>query len=608
MTTNIEYVITPSKPNAHLFSIQCTIREPDPNGQIVWLPAWIPGSYMIRDFAKNIVTVCATSANRQLKVSKLDKQTWQCEACAGPLQIEYTVYAWDLSVRSAHLDTTHAFFNGSSVFLAVKGREDSPVEVQINLPSGNEYQQWRVATTLTRKPGTTLFAAGRFLASNYEELIDHPVEMGTFTDAEFTVAGIPHHIVITGKHNADMSRMAQDVQKICQTHVDMFGGLPEMQRYVFMLTVLDNGYGGLEHRSSTALICSRTDLPTSEMQKPSEKYMTLLGLFSHEYFHTWNIKQIKPEVFIPYQLQQESYTTLLWAFEGITSYYDDLGLIRSGVINENEYFEILGKNITRVLRTGGRFKQSLTESSFEAWTKFYKQDENAPNAIVSYYAKGALFAMCLDLEIRKRSNGTCSLDHVMQHLWREFGQKNIGLRDETIPDVIRSTTSIDLDDFFTQYLSTTIDLPLADLLSYMGVKLKLRPSASLDDAGGTPPKTNDTVKYFNLGAKFIQDNLGARVQFVYDDGCIQNAGISAGDIIVAINNLKANKDNIYTLLQAFNANDTVLCHVFRRDELMAFHITLGNAVEDACYFDIDDQVEKSGLRHAWLKTSTNTIH
>ncbi len=608
MITNIEYVITPSKPNAHLFSIQCTIREPDPNGQIVWLPAWIPGSYMIRDFAKNIVTMGATSANRPLKINKLDKQTWQCEACAGPLKIEYTVYAWDLSVRSAHLDTTHAFFNGSSVFLAVNGHEESPVEVQINLPSGNEYRQWRVATTLTRKTGTPLFAAGRYLAANYEELIDHPVEMGTFTDSEFSVAGIPHHIVITGKHNTDMSRLARDVQKVCQTHVDLFGGLPEMQRYVFMLTVLDNGYGGLEHRSSTALICSRTDLPAADMQKPSEKYMTLLGLFSHEYFHTWNIKQIKPEAFIPYRLQQESYTTLLWAFEGITSYYDDLGLIRSGVISENDYFEILGKNITRVLRTGGRFRQSLTESSFDAWTKFYKQDENAPNAIVSYYAKGALFAMCLDLEIRKRSNGACSLDHVMQHLWREFGQKNIGLQDETIPDVIRTITSIDLDDFFTQYLSTTIDLPLADLLSHMGVRLKLRPSASLDDAGGTPPKVNDTAKYFNMGAKFFPDNLGARVQFVYDDGCIQNAGISAGDVILAINNLKANKDNIYTLLQAFNANDTVLCHVFRRDELMTFQITLGNAIEDACYFEIDDQAQKSGLRHVWLKRGTNTSH
>lgn len=329
MAHQIEYVITPTNPQAHLYTITCTISQPDPEGQVVWLPAWIPGSYMIRDFTRNIVTLAARADGKDVAIEKLDKQSWKCPASNGPLTLEYSVYAWDMSVRSAHLDTTHGFFNGSSVFLAVEGQEDQPVSVQIRLPEGEAYQDWRVATSLSRD-GAALFSAGRYQAANYEELIDHPVEMGHFDETVFEVHGIPHHIVITGRHFTDMGRLANDVQRICTTHVDMFGELPPMERYVFLLTVIDAGYGGLEHRSSTALICCRDDLPMRHMDKPTEKYITLLGLFSHEYFHTWNIKRIKPKVFIPYQLKQESYTRQLWAFEGITSYYDDLGLIRSG--------------------------------------------------------------------------------------------------------------------------------------------------------------------------------------------------------------------------------------------------------------------------------------
>jgi len=604
MAIKIEYSIIPLRPQAHIYSIQCKILEPDQAGQVIWLPAWIPGSYMIRDFARNIVSINAKSGNHELKLSKLDKQTWRCEPCDGPVTVDYTVYAWDLSVRTAHLDTTHAFFNGSSVFVAVKGQEQNPVSVQIHLPEGDAYRHWRVATTLTRDTGTPLFAAGRYMAEDYEALIDHPVEMGAFTETSFSVAGIPHHIVITGRHSTDVQRLTNDVQKICQTHTELFGQLPEMERYIFLLTVLDNGYGGLEHRSSTALICSRGDLPVKGMSTPGEKYITLLGLFSHEYFHTWNIKQIKPAVFMPYQLTEESYTTLLWAFEGITSYYDDLGLVRSGVISEKDYLETLGKNITRVLRAGGRLKQSLTESSFDAWTKFYKQDENAPNAIVSYYAKGALFALCLDLEIRQRSKSEKSLDDVMRILWHQYGKKLIGIQDDTITTIINKELGITIDDFFAQYLSTTTDLPLGSLLGYTGINLKCRQSTSLDDAGGTPSKQDDSTRYFNLGAKFIADNLGARVQFVYDNGAIQNAGIAVGDVIIAIDNLKATRDNINTLLQSYSEGEPVPCHAFRRDELMTFRLQPGPAITDAYYLEVADSTQPNDIRTKWLSNKS----
>ncbi|MGD8927124.1 MAG: peptidase M61, partial [Thioalkalispiraceae bacterium] len=416
----LHYEIIPLKPEAHIFQVILKIDEPDPHGQILWLPAWIPGSYMIRDFAKNIISISAACKKKSIVIQKQDKQTWLCQPCDGPLTVTYSIYAWDMSVRTAHLDTTHAFFNGSSVFLAVKGQEDLSHSVNIKLPRGKHYSSWRVATTLPRRD-TELFSPGSYHAQNYEELIDHPVEIGAFIELNFDLENITHHIVITGKQHADLERLRSDVKSICRTHIKMFGELPDIKEYMFLLTVVGNGYGGLEHRSSSALICNRKDLPAKHMTQPSDDYINLLGLFSHEYFHTWNVKRIKPASFIPYSLTHESYTELLWAFEGITSYYDELALIRSQTIEEKNYLELLGKNITRVLRTSGRQKQTLIESSFDAWTKFYKQDENAPNAIVSYYVKGGLFALALDLKIRELTDYRKSLDDVIRSLWSDYG-------------------------------------------------------------------------------------------------------------------------------------------------------------------------------------------
>ncbi len=599
---NIQYTITPSSPEAHLYEVVCSIQKPDPGGQIVYLPAWIPGSYMIRDFAKNITEISATSNNQPISLSKQDKQTWLCDKTSSPIEITYKVYAWDLSVRTAHLDTTHAFFNGSSVFLAVKDQENDPVQVTINLPNDKNYKDWQVATTLTREQ-TKLFSAGNYSAENYEALIDHPVEMGCFDNIDFKVNGIPHHIIITGVHTSDLTRLATDVEKICQTHVNMFGELPEMERYIFLLTIVGSGYGGLEHRSSTALICNRKDLPIKGVQKLNDDYVNLLGLFSHEYFHTWNIKRIKPEEFIPYQLQNETYTELLWAFEGITSYYDELGLVRSKTIDEKTYLELLGKNITRVMRGSGRHKQTLLESSYDAWTKFYQQDENAPNAIVSYYVKGALFAMCLDLKIRAVSKHKNSLDDVMRELWLSYGNKGIGINSSTIPDIIQSLTKQSFSDFFADYLDSLDDLPLGSLLEVVGLKLEKRATDNMDDTGGKPSdKENNT---FNLGVKLLSNPLGAKVQVVYDGGAIQQSGIACGDIIIAINKLKASKDNLLSLLSTYFSEDTILFDVFRRDELKTFSVKLQAPVNNTYFITLPEQTPENKTRHSWLGRSTN---
>ncbi|MES9938833.1 MAG: peptidase M61, partial [Sedimenticola sp.] len=388
MSSAISYQVKPVSPEAHLFEVTLKIAEPDQQGQMLVMPSWILGSYMIRDFAKNLVTLTAQSGGQQVAWEKQDKQSWLFAPCGGELTVTYTIYAWDLSVRSAHLDTTHGYFNGTSLFLRVVGQEQQPCDVELLPPDGDAYVGWRVATTLQENMASYL-GFGSYKAANYDELVDHPVEMGTFDYAEFDVAGVPHTIAITGRHDADMERLCSDLEVLCNSHIDMFGQLPEMDRYLFQVMAVGDGYGGLEHRSSTSLICKRTDLPKRGEEKVTKGYRQFLGLASHEYFHLWNVKRIRPEAFRTADLSKEVHTRLLWAFEGITSYYDDLSLIRTGRIEAESYLELLAQVITRVQRGSGRRKQSLSDSSFDAWTKFYKQDENAPNAIVSYYAKGA---------------------------------------------------------------------------------------------------------------------------------------------------------------------------------------------------------------------------
>ena len=390
MKNAIHYTIHPKDLAAHLLEVTLTVETPDPDGQLFALPAWIPGSYMIREFARNIVQIRAESDGRKIALRKLDKHTWQAAPCSHRLTLTYDVYAWDLSVRAAHLDQTHAFFNGTSVFLCVQGQENLPHVVDIRRPDDEACKAWRVATALPELKAKR-YGFGTYIAENYDELIDHPVEMGAFELATFKAHGVPHDIVITGHvPNLDMARLTADLKKVCEAQIALFEPKTRrapMTRYVFMALAVGEGYGGLEHRASTALICSRADLPVQGQKKMGDGYRGFLGLCSHEYFHTWNVKRIKPAVFAPYDLRAEGYTSLLWLFEGFTSYYDDLMLVRSGVIDEAEYFKLVAKTVNGVLRGSGRTKQSVAESSFDAWTKYYRQDENSPNAIVSYSPK-----------------------------------------------------------------------------------------------------------------------------------------------------------------------------------------------------------------------------
>ncbi|MBP9118509.1 MAG: M61 family metallopeptidase, partial [Methyloversatilis sp.] len=501
----VRYRITPVHPEAHLFEVEIDIAKPAAEGQRLSLPAWIPGSYMIREFARHIVRIEARDGIKAVPLVKLDKHTWQAAPCEGVLRVRYEVYAWDLSVRAAHLDTTHGFFNGSSVFLRVHGCEHTPCEVDIRPPAGRAYKEWRIATTLPEaggRNGAKRHGFGLYRAAKYDELIDHPVEMGGFALHEFKACGVPHEVAITGHHDIDAARLCEDLRRICEWQIRLFGEPAPFERYVFLVMAVGDGYGGLEHRSSTALLCSRNDLPAPGASEMSDAYRGFLGLCSHEYFHAWNIKRIKPAAFEPYDLTRENYTRLLWAFEGVTSYYDDLALVRSGVITQDDYLKLLAKTVTQVMRGGGRFKQSLADSSFDAWIKYYRQDENAPNAIVSYYAKGALVALALDLTLRSKTRGAVSLDDVMRRLWLDHGQTGVGVPEDGVRRVAEAVSGLKLKKFFSEATEGTDDLPLDDLLRAVGIDLSF-------DAANTAPV---------LGVKTANEGDNVKLTQVLDHG------------------------------------------------------------------------------------------
>jgi predicted metalloprotease with PDZ domain len=597
----IHYQIKPIHPEAHLLQVKLEITDAV-LPLVLYLPAWIRGSYMIRDFARHIVSLAVTDEQGVMDVVKLDKQTWSVNGSQkGTMRVTYRIYAWNLSVRDAHVDMTHAYFNGPAVFLAVAGRESESCEVDIQRPDGDQYANWKLAVSMP-PVGTDAQGFGLHKVEDYETLIDHPVEMSDFSEAQFEVESRLHRFVVYGRHNADIDRICCDLQKICLEEAVLFGELP-VQNYLFLLWVVGNGYGGLEHKNSTSLLISRDNLPLRGESKMTPGYRRLLTLCSHEYFHLWNVKRITPEVFRQQGTGEEVYTRQLWIFEGITSYYDELMLHRSGVVETKDYFEMVAECVTRVMRGSGRLKQTLEESSFDVWTRFYKQDENAPNAIVSYYAKGALVALLLDLNIRLRSEGRFSLDNIMRELWLSYGKQGIGLPEGSFEHLVEKVTGLDFATEFNRWLRSTEELALDVTLRAFGIELYLLPADSSNDMGGVldnRPEEADVPLV--LGAKWEQRPGAILLQQVYDGGAAQKAGLSAGDEIIAVDGLRLEGAQMESYLTHMKPEHCITVHAFRRDELLEFEVTPLPAAADTCrlYLPSDINTAVRERQQQWL--------
>ncbi len=580
--TNLHYTLTPSDPKGHLFEVTLTIDQPEQPMQTVRLPNWIPGSYLIRDFSKHLIGLNATTLEQSpVELTLVDKSTWLFTSDGQPVVLRYQVYAWDLSVRGAHFDESHGFFNGTSVFLAVENQRDKPCSLHLKSTEFTQANRWKVATGLQAN-AVDEQGFGTYYANDYNALIDHPFELGTFTEIDFIACGIPHKMVLTGLFDCDTERLKDDLIKICETELKIFPPPIPMNNYLFQVMVTGSDYGGLEHRNSTALMCSRNDLPYKGMKQVTDGYLQFLELCSHEYFHTWNVKRIQPKVYQQADLSKPVYTNQLWWFEGITSYYDGLILQRAGLIDNETYLKLLAKQMTRVYRMPGRFQQSVAESSFYTWTKFYQQDENAPNAIISYYTKGSLIALGLDLTIRQQTQGKKSLDDVLKHLWQHFGQHGIGLQEGQIEQLCSEVSGIDLSGFFKRYLYGTEDLPFEQLFADFGIEFTLQPANSLTDLGGN--KSEESLP-LHLGATLSDTpQKTVKITHVWQQQPAYQAGLAAGDELIAINDIKvSSKSQVETLLKRSTKNTTWHCHYFRRDELRNCQLTPTPPPNDRVY-------------------------
>ena len=545
--------------------IHVTLRFVADPTQVLSLPTWIPGSYLIREFSKHIESVRAyDEEGRLLEIQKFEKNKWRLFNTDHELiTVEYDVYAYDLSVRGAYVDQTRLYVNPACACLGLEGQEDKAVEVELFLP--DELKHFQLATGMVSKS----LVKGRFTlkAKNYAELIDAPFELAEQTRFGFEANGIPHEFVVSGKHAMNAARMQQDIEKICATEISMFGSAP-FSNYTFMTMATANSYGGLEHPNSTSLISPREDLPkANEPEEPSEDYQRFLGLCSHEYFHSWLVKFIRPENFVNYDLNKEGYTSLLWIFEGFTSYYDDLILLRSGVISQASYIKLLKTQIDRYLQNPGRFVQSVSESSFDAWVKFYRQDENSNNAGTSYYNKGCLVALCLDLGLRLRGS---SLDALMRKLY-ENAQKGIQVHERTIVELCNELTGDNWIEQINHLINTTDELPLDQLFPEFGLSYSLKNDKSLP-----------------LGLKLVDKPEGVLVQSARRDGAAAQAGLSAHDVIIAIDGLKATMKLVEKYAKQEGSYSIL---AFRRDELMSFDVKASGSELTEVELKVEDQAK-----------------
>lgn len=557
----ITYRITPQI-NSHTYKVRLSFTATTGHQELK-LPVWIPGSYMVREFSKQIISVNSVNSNHT--ISQTSKNGWNISGLniGSLVEIDYLVYAYEYGIRTAFLDFNRGYFNPTSVCLAVAGNESSPHTVTFDELPAN----WQVATGLKNIAGTS------YVAANYDELIDSPFELGKFERITFNIAGVPHYLVLSGIiPEFDRERIIADMAKVCEFQIKMFGGTAPYDDYTFILNLSGEIYTGLEHRNSTLLMAPYYALPNFAKTNDTD-YHKLMGLISHEFFHTWNVKRIKPKVFTPYDLDQENYTKLLWWFEGVTSYYDDLVLYRTGVITQEQYLQLIVDALNNVYKFAGVKVQSLANSSLTSWIKYYRQDENSPNSIVSYYVKGSLVALCLDLLIRKNSDH--SLDDVMLHLYKEWCANPVGVGEDEIPSLIKAATGVDLSNFIQLATETTADISFTEIFADYGLDLILRQATSHQDNGKyikDKVELNNSTFKADLGVKLDKQALGYLVKNVYKDSSGEENGFAAGDLLIAINDVKLT--NPERQLAFYKSGETIKITIFRQEQLLNLNVKL----------------------------------
>jgi predicted metalloprotease with PDZ domain len=585
----ISYRLAFPQPHTHLYEVTLTIGQVARGELDVSMPTWTPGSYLQREFARHVQDFAASDGNGQpLRWTKVDKATWRVMsgASAGSLRtvkVFYRVYANELATQTSHLDADHAYFNGTSIFMYVPGAKDQPHRLKFDPPAG-----WQVTTPLGLAPE----ADGYFTAPNYDVLADSPTEIGNHKLLTFTVRNKVHRVSIYGRFNFDEKRLTDDLAKIVEENAKLFGSLP-YEHYQFLIAVQPGLGGGTEH------INSNISMTSPEAFTSEAGYRRFLGLESHEFFHTWNVKRLRPVALGPFDYQRENYTRGLWVAEGITSYYGDLILRRAGMISSGEYLGGLAGLLAGYEAQPGRLKQSAEVSSFDTWIEQYRPDEHSINTAMSYYTKGELLGLVLDLEIRSRTKGARSLDDVMRRLMENHGLPKPGFTDAQLKATFEEVAGGDLTDFWNRYVAGVEELDFEAWLRKVG--LSLQKSWQL----GTPYANSRQEKPGTLGIRFRP--AAAQSDRVVISNVLAGlpgyeGGLNSGDELVSIDGLRIDAGNAGRRINELRAGQRVTVTVFRREQLRTFELTA--AVKPFDRYQItelrDAGVEQVNLRRQWL--------
>ncbi len=580
MSEPVTYRVSMSRPHSHLFEVQA--RFPALGAQaVVALPVWTPGSYLVREYARHVQELEIIDASgKPVPFTRIDKRSLKVDANNQPFTLQYKVYANELTVRTSHLDGSHAYFNGATLFYYCEQLRGAEHRVEVQTPAG-----WKVSVALPQ-------VGNAYVAEDYDELVDSPFEAGTHTPIHFTAAGVPHEIVLWGEPQVDEKKLTTDLAKVVEAEAALFGGLP-MKRYVFFVYGTDKGRGGLEHKASTALLFPRAGFSNS---KGWEDFLTLAA---HEYFHLWNVKRVKPKALVPFDYAQENYTQLLWAFEGGTSYYDNLIVRRAGLMGAPRYLTRFGETLTALHTTPGRKVQPLVDASYLSWIKHYRPDENTANTAISYYLKGEIVCCLLDLTIRRATKDAKSLDDVMRAMWQRWGDGS-GVPEEGVEKTASEIAGVDLKAFFDRALRTTEELDYSPF-AYVGLEARMRMRESTNDKGGSAPrlKAGEEKARGWLG---IATRAPSVIAAVMDDSPAMDAGLYAEDEIVALDGLKVDGAGLLSRFDERKPGEKVKVTVFRRERLTEVEVTVGTRPMDAVYLARVDRPtdEQKAAYKSWL--------
>jgi len=549
------------------------------------LPSWVPGSYRIRDPARNLggLGAVALPSGARLGVERIDKARWRVSVGAEPsVRVRYYVYGHALITEGLDVTSEHLFLNAGLCIPYVDGHKEEAIELALHVPAG-----WTVVTELAeieRHPPT-------YRAASYDELVDSPVDCGTPVVLTITPKGVPHRLVLCGVGgNYEAHRLESDIGKIVEATARLFGGLP-MPRYTFFYHLTDQRGGGLEHRTSTAIVVPRTAF------RPESEYQKFLDLSSHEYFHLFNVKRIHPKVLGPFDYTKENYTKHLWVMEGTTSYYTTLLVRRAGLRPPSKYLEGIAESIRSYLEIPGRLVRSLEEASLTAWIDLYQQYEESVNQSISYYLKGSLVSLCLDLEVRHRTENRSSLDDIMRTLWTEYGARETGFGEDELLPIAERVTGLDLAGFFQKYVSGTDEIDFDGFARHAG--LKFGPKEK-------PVEPGEDAEAGYLGADIENANGHARLRTVRTASPAQRAGLYPGDEIVALDGGRTSFEELPKALKRFPAGATVDVAFFRRGYLRHLPVTTGKGLPEKFHFEpvaeptaLQRQVYESWLEAKW---------